>query len=153
MLSIGSHIPKFSAQNQDGQEVTQDNLQGWNILYFYPRDETPGCTAQACSLRDSFAAIEAKGVTVYGISPDSVRSHRKFADHHSLPFTLLADPEHKMIETFDLWVEKSMFGKKYMGVERSTYIIAPDGTVAAAYPKVNPIGHAGFLLDELARLL
>ena len=153
MLTPNSPLPTFSVHDQDNQTVTQADLLGaWSVLYFYPRDETPGCTIQACSFRDANHELTAHGVKVFGISKDSAASHRKFRTNHQLPYTLLADTDHQMAEAFGVWVEKSMYGKKYMGMDRSTFIVRPDGTIAAAYPSVDPNGHASFILEELTKL-
>jgi thioredoxin-dependent peroxiredoxin len=153
MLQPGSSCPVFTVLNQDEISVSSDSIRGaWTVLYFYPRDATPGCTGQACSIRDSFAALGKLGVTVFGISPDTTKKHRTFREQQSLPFDLLSDPDHAMAEQFNVWVEKSMYGRKYMGIERSSFIIDPTGIVRGVYRKVNPLGHAGLLIDELQKL-
>ncbi|CAN5143596.1 thioredoxin-dependent thiol peroxidase [soil metagenome] len=153
MLPLGSKTPSFSVKNQVGEVVTdQDFLGHWVVLYFYPRDETPGCTVQACSFRDNAEALKKMGVTVYGVSKDSVKSHQKFIANHTLPFSLLSDTNHAVAEAFQVWVEKSMFGKAYFGMDRSTYILSPDGKVAAAFSKVNPLNHGAVVAAEIKRL-
>ncbi len=120
-------------------------------LYFYPKDDTPGCTKQACGLRDTWSKFAALNVQVFGVSVDGEKSHRKFIDKFSLPFPLLVDTEHKISENFGVWVEKSMYGKKYMGTERSTFVIGPDGRIRAVFRKVKPEEHADILFAELTK--
>ena len=119
------------------------------VLYFYPKDDTPGCTKEACSIRDSYAKLGKQGVIVYGISPDDVESHQKFAAKYKLPFPLLSDPDHKVAEQFGVWVEKNMYGKKSMGIARTTFVIGEDGKVAEAITKVDTEAHAEQLLEVL----
>ncbi len=119
------------------------------VLYFYPRDDTPGCTKQACGIRDAWSEFEQRGAVVLGVSPDDERSHAKFKEKYRLPFTLLADPGHKLTEELGFWVEKSFAGKKYMGVERSTVVIDPDGKVRKVFRKVKPAEHAEQVLEAL----
>jgi peroxiredoxin Q/BCP len=138
-LTVGAKAPVFSLPDQSGKTVSLSDFAGKTVvLYFYPKDDTPGCTAQACSYRDEYAVFKKKGVVVLGMSPDDAESHGKFAEKFSLPFPLLADEGHKIAEKYGVWVEKSMYGKKYMGVERSTFVIGPDGKLAAIYRKVKP---------------
>ena len=154
MLTAPTKLPHFSVISDNDQIVSSDSLLGsWTILYFYPKDETSGCTAQACSIRDHFAEFTKRGIAVYGISGDSVKSHKKFKTNHKLPFTLLADPDHSMARSFEVWIEKSMYGKKYMGMERSRALVSPEGMIVAAYPKVSPEEHASFLLKEIEKYL
>jgi len=119
------------------------------VLYFYPKDDTSGCTTQACGFRDEIAEFDASGTRVIGVSPDSITSHVKFRDKHGLPFTLLSDPEHVLAEAYGVWVEKSMYGRTYMGIERSTFVIDPDGTLEHALYKVKTAGHAHSILELL----
>jgi peroxiredoxin Q/BCP len=112
------------------------------VLYFYPKDDTPGCTTEACELRDAHKQITAKKAIVLGVSPDSTKSHKKFSTKFSLPFTLVPDEDHKICEAYGVWKEKSMYGRKYMGVERTTFIIGPDGVIKTIFHKVKPAGHA-----------
>jgi thioredoxin-dependent peroxiredoxin len=150
-LQAGQPAPGFSLQADDGSTVSLGDLAGTTVaLYFYPRDDTSGCTAQACGFRDMQADYDAAGVRVIGVSPDPVTSHVRFRDKHGLPFTLLSDPEHTAAEAYGVWVQKSMYGRTYMGVERSTFLIGPDGVIREALYKVTPKGHAASLL-ELAR--
>lgn len=133
----------------DGTSVQLSDFAGKNVvLYFYPKDDTPGCTTQACGLRDLWHALSAKAV-VFGISIDSEKSHRKFIDKFELPFPLLSDASQEMVKAYGVWVEKSMYGKTYMGTERSTFIIGPDGVLKAVFRKVKPAEHAQLVLDAL----
>ena len=150
-LEPGQPAPDFSLQADDGSTVSLSDLAGSTIaLYFYPKDDTTGCTAQACEFRDMRADYDAAGVRVIGVSPDPLKSHVKFRDKYALPFTLLSDPDHETAEAYGVWVEKSMYGKTYMGVERSTFVIGPDGVIVQALYKVKPKGHAASLLDLVA---
>ncbi|HUB68313.1 MAG TPA: thioredoxin-dependent thiol peroxidase [Candidatus Methylacidiphilales bacterium] len=149
-LKLGAKVPAFSTHDQAGNKVSLSDFKGKTVvLYFYPKDDTPGCTAEACSFRDEFAAFRKKGALVLGISPDSSESHAKFAGKFSLPFTLLADVGHRIAESYGVWVEKSMYGKKYMGVERSTFVIDGEGKLKAVYRKVKPAEHVAELLADL----
>jgi peroxiredoxin Q/BCP len=122
------------------------------ILYFYPKDDTPGCTAQACGIRDSWETIKARGVHLFGVSTDGEKSHEKFIAKFDLPFPLLADTDKEMVTAYGVWVEKSMYGKKYMGTERTTFLVDPKGKIAAIFPKVKPAEHAELLLKALKDL-
>lgn len=147
-ISVGASFPEFTLQDQDGNVVTNANLAGAKTLvYFYPKDDTSGCTAQACALQESMPKFG--GVNVVGVSPDSVKSHRKFADKYGLKFTLLADVEKRLCEAVGVWVEKSMYGKKYMGVERSSFLLDENGTVLHVWRKVKPAEHAAQVLAAL----
>jgi peroxiredoxin Q/BCP len=147
-LEAGQPAPGFSLTADDGSTVSLEDLRGSTVaLYFYPKDDTSGCTAQACEFRDMTADYDAAGVRVIGVSPDPIASHVRFRDKHELPFTLLSDPDHEAAEAYGVWVEKSMYGKTYMGVERSTFVIGPDGTLQQALYKVKPKGHAASLLE------
>jgi peroxiredoxin Q/BCP len=149
-LKVGAKAPSFSAPDQTGRMVSLDDFKGkTTVLYFYPKDDTPGCTTEACSFRDEFAAFKKKGAAVLGVSPDDAQSHAKFAGKFSLPFTLLADEGHKIAEAYGVWVEKSMYGRKYMGVERSTFVIGGGGRLKAVYRKVKPAEHVAELLADL----
>jgi peroxiredoxin Q/BCP len=133
-----------------GEDITLSDLRGCAvILYFYPKDDTPGCTKQAWSFRDAFSEFEERGVTILGVSPDTEADHVKFKEKYGLPFTLLADPEHEVAERYGVWVEKTMYGKKSMGIKRSTFVIDADGNVAKAMPDVKPEGHADQVLSAL----
>jgi peroxiredoxin Q/BCP len=149
-LKVGAKAPVFSAPDQTGQPVSLGDFKGKTVvLYFYPKDDTPGCTTEACSFRDEFAAFKKKGAVVLGVSPDDAESHATFAWKFSLPFTLLADVDRKIAQAYGVWVEKSMYGKKYMGVERSTFVIDGDGRLKAVYRKVKPAEHVAELLADL----
>jgi peroxiredoxin Q/BCP len=130
--------------------MTLSDLRGKTVLlYFYPKDNTSGCTTQACGIRDAWAEFEATGAVVLGVSPDGEASHAKFRSKYDLPFTLLADTDHAVAEAYGVWVEKSMYGKTYMGVERSTFVIGPDGVVQRVFRKVKPAEHADQVLEVL----
>ena len=149
MVEAGKPAPDFTLLDQQGKKVTLSKLKGSPlILYFYPKDDTPGCTKQACAFRDAFADYEKAGARLIGVSPDDVASHGKFIKKHGLPFTLLADTEKKVCEAFGVWKEKSMYGKKYMGVERTTFVIDARGVVRQIFPnKVE--GHSDAVLEAL----
>jgi peroxiredoxin Q/BCP len=153
MLQVGDAFPDFSLLNQDAETVTKADIAGAPaVIYFYPKDDTTGCTAEACEFQElapDFSGEESQGARVVGVSPDSVKSHRKFADKYSLGFTLLADTEQVLANACGVWVEKSMYGKKYMGVERTTFVIDADGIVTAVFNKVKPKGHAKEVLASL----
>jgi thioredoxin-dependent peroxiredoxin len=153
VLSEGDLAPDFTLLDQGGQRVTLSDLRGQTVvLYFYPRADTPGCTTQACGVRDHRAAYEAAGARVLGVSPDSVDAISTFADKHGLDFTLLADPEHEVADAYGAWGEKKSYGKTYTGVRRSTVIIGPDGRIARVFPKVSPKTHDDVVLGALEEL-
>ena len=146
----GKAAPDFSLTSDAGETVSLSSLKGKPVvLYFYPKDDTPGCTKQACGIRDAWGEFERSGAVVLGVSPDSEASHVKFKEKFDLPFTLLADPDHHTADDYGVWVEKSMYGKTYMGVERSTFVIAADGTLAKVMRKVKPETHADDVLAAL----
>ena len=150
MVEAGKPAPDFTLLDQQGKKVTLSKLKGSPvILYFYPKDDTPGCTKQACAFRDAFADYEKAGARLIGVSPDDVASHGKFIKKHELPFTLLADTEKKVCAAFGVWKEKSMYGKKYMGVERTTFVIDARGVVRQIFPKVKVEGHSDTVLEAL----
>jgi len=151
MVEEGAPAPDFEAQTDDGRTVRLSDLRGKPVvLYFYPKDDTPGCTAQACGIRDSYQEFERAGAVVLGISPDDEAAHVKFKDKYSLPFTLIADPEHEVAERYGTWGEKRYMGKTYWGVSRTTFLVAADGTVAKVFHKVKPDQHAADVLAALA---
>jgi peroxiredoxin Q/BCP len=153
LLEAGQAAPDFSLPDQDGEELTLSDLRGETVvLYFYPRADTPGCTTQACGVRDRRADYESAGARVIGVSPDPVDAVMKFAEKFDLEFTLLADTDHAVADAYGTWVEKSMYGKKYMGVQRATFLIGPDGTIAKVFPKVQPKKHDDAVLKALAEL-
>jgi peroxiredoxin Q/BCP len=152
VLAEGDKAPDFSLPDQNGEQVKLSGLKGETVvLSFYPRADTPGCTTQACGVRDRRADYEKAGARVIGISPDEVKAIDKFAGKYDLDFTLLADADHAVAEKYGTWVEKSMYGKKYMGVQRATFIIGPDGKIAKVFPKVSPKQHDDLVLAALKR--
>ena len=149
-LTVGAKAPAFSLTDQDEKTISLADFIGkMVVLYFYPKDDTPGCTVEACSFRDEHSAFRKKGAVIIGVSPDSAKSHAKFIEKFTLPFTLLADADHKIAGVYGVWVEKSMYGKKYMGVERSTFVIDPRGKLSAVYRKVKPAEHTAEVLAGL----
>ena len=151
MLTVGTKAPDFSLQDKEGNTVRLSDFLGRRIvLYFYPRDNTPGCTRQACGFAQNYQEFERRGVVVIGISKDSVSSHLKFAQKYDLPFVLLADPERQAIEAYDVWKEKKLYGKVSMGVVRTTYVIDPQGVIEKVMPKVKPDTNAAEILAYLA---
>ena len=149
----GNKAPDFNLPASTGGKIALKDLKGKNIVvYFYPKDDTPGCTVEACGLRDSFKEIEKLGTVILGVSPDSIISHGKFISKFKLPFALLADEDKKMCQDYGVWVEKSMYGKKYMGVARTTFIIDKNGKVANVFEKVKPEGHDQEIIAALKNL-
>jgi peroxiredoxin Q/BCP len=150
-LTAGEPAPRFEMAADDGSVVSSDSLAGQRyVLYFYPKDDTTGCTKQACGLRDSWSRVAETGVPVFGVSPDSVKSHAKFRDKYALPYRLLSDTGHAVAEAFGVWVQKKFAGREYMGVERSTFIIGADGVIESVLPQVKPDEHVDQLLEALA---
>lgn len=153
LLKESSKAPDFSLETDNGESLKLSSLKGKNVvLYFYPKSDTPGCTTEACEFRDQNKAYTKADTVVLGVSPDPVKAQAKFRTKFDLPFKLLADTEHAVAEKYGVWVEKSMYGKKYMGVERSTFIINKQGKIARIFSKVKPAGHAAEVLAELANL-
>ena len=153
MIEENQPAPDFTLQDQTGAEVTLSKFRGHPVvLYFYPKDDTPGCTTEACAFRDARTDYEKAGAKVIGVSPDDVKSHAKFAKKHDLPFTLVADVEQKVCETYGVWQEKSMYGKTYMGVVRSTFVIDAGGVVRKVFPKVKVDGHSDAVLEAIHSL-
>ncbi len=150
-LSEGSKAPDFTAASSDGKQVSLKDFKDKQrvVLYFYPKDDTPGCTVEACGFRDGIKKIEKKDAVVLGVSPDSVASHNKFIEKFKLPFILLADEDKKICQAYGVWVKKSMYGKEYMGVQRSTFIIGKDGRIEKIYEKVKPDVHADEVFEHL----
>jgi peroxiredoxin Q/BCP len=149
-VEIGNPAPDFTLVSDAGEPVTLSSLSGKPVvLYFYPKDDTSGCTKQACGIRDAWGEFQRSGAVVLGVSPDSEASHLSFKQKYDLPFTLLADPDHAIAEAYGVWVEKSMYGKTYMGVERSTFVIGADGNVTDVMRKVKPETHADEVLAAL----
>ena len=149
-LTAGDKAPDFTAKDQNGKAVSLADFKGKTvILYFYPKDDTPGCTAEACDFRDNYQSLLSKGFEVIGVSTDDEKSHRKFVTKHSLPFTLIADDDKHIVEAYGVWVEKSMYGKKYMGTARTTFIIDADGTIHKVIEKVDTKNSSQQVLDLL----
>ena len=142
-LQIGTPAPDFSANNQKGETLSIRHFTGKKlVLYFYPKDDTPGCTAEACSLRDNYQDLIAKGFSILGVSPDTEAKHQKFIDKYNLPFDLLADTDNAVALAYGVWVEKSMYGRKYMGIARTTFVIDEQGNLAEIIEKVDTKNHA-----------
>jgi peroxiredoxin Q/BCP len=150
LVEEGKPAPDFTLRSDAGEDVSLSSLKGSPVvLYFYPRDDTPGCTAQACGIRDAWGEFERRGAVVLGVSPDDEASHGKFREKYELPFTLLADPDHEVAQEYGVWVEKTSYGKTSMGIERSTFVIDADGTVAKVMRRVKPDTHADEVLAAL----
>ncbi len=148
MLKAGDKAPDFNAKDQDGNDVKLSDLKGTRVvLYFYPKDDTPGCTKEACSFRDADDVFRSKGIRVLGVSTDSEKSHQKFISKFQLPFDLLADTDKQIVESYSVWAEKSMYGKKYMGTLRKTFLIDGDGKIVKIFDKVNVAEHADEVLE------
>ncbi len=153
MPDVGKKAPAFKLKNQADKTVELKDFAGKTlVLYFYPKADTPGCTTQACGIRDRWDEYEKAGAVVVGVSPDTPDKLAKFKEKYNLPFTLIGDPDHKIAEKYGVWVEKSMYGKKYMGVQRSTFIIDGNGKIAEVLPKVQPKKHDDLVLEALAEL-
>lgn len=151
MPAEGTKAPDFTLKDTMGKTVQLSKLRGKRVvLYFYPRDDTPGCTTEACEFRDNLASVTKKGALIFGVSKDDEKSHQKFTEKYNLNFPLLSDPEGKTIEKYGAWGEKSMYGKKFMGIIRSTFIIDEDGTILKVFPRVSPQGHAQEILGVLS---
>jgi len=150
-LSEGDRVPTFEMTADDGSTVSNDSLTGTRyVLYFYPKDDTPGCTTQACEIRDGWARVTATGITLFGVSPDSVRSHVKFREKYALPYRLLSDRGHEVADAFGVWVEKKAMGRTYYGNERSTFVVGPDGRIEHVLAQVKPAEHLDQLMETLA---
>jgi thioredoxin-dependent peroxiredoxin len=150
MLKDNDAAPEFTLPDQDGRPVSLSDFRGRRVvLYFYPKDDTPGCTTQACELRDHVETFDASGAVILGVSPDSPADHTKFRKKYNLPFTLLSDTDHAVADAYGVWVRKSFLGKKYWGNERTTFVIDEQGRIARVLPKVKPAEHAGQVLDVL----
>ena len=149
-MNVNDKAPEFSLNDQNGEKVSLKDFKGQTVvLYFYPRADTPGCTKEACEFRDDYSKVRKAGAVILGVSPDQPEAQKKFIDKYSLPFPLLADTEKKVAQAYEVWKEKTMYGKKMMGIERSTFIIGPDGRLKAIFRKVKPEGHAEQVLTAL----
>ncbi len=152
-IKLGNQAPEINLPDQDGKtHKLSDYLGQWVLVYFYPKDDTPGCTAEACSLRDNLPKFANTGAVVLGVSTDSVDSHKKFADKYKLLFTLLADEDKKTVAAYGVWQEKSIYGKKYMGIARTSFLISPAGKIAKIYEQVKPEAHAEEVIEDLKQL-
>jgi thioredoxin-dependent peroxiredoxin len=150
VIEEGKPAPDFELESDTGETVKLSELRGHPVvLYFYPKDDTPGCTTEACEFRDAYNVFRDRGAEVLGVSPDDVKSHEKFKTKYQLPFTLLADPDHAVAEKYGVWGEKKFAGRSYMGINRSTFVIDADGKVARAMLGIKPAGHAASVLDSL----
>lgn len=148
-LKIGDKAPTFSSKDQNGNIVTLDQFKGSKVvLYFYPKDDTPGCTAEACDFRDNYSGLRAKGIDVLGVSVDDEKSHQKFITKYNLPFTLLADSDHQIVQAYGVWGEKNMYGKKYMGTNRKTFLIDENGNIEKIIEKVDTKNSTAQLLES-----
>ena len=153
MLKVGTKAPDFKLPDQNGEIHKLSDYKGsWLLIYFYPKDDTSGCTAEACSIRDNIPQFEKLDCSVVGISADSVKSHEKFVNKYDLNFTILSDEDKKVLNKYGVWVEKSMYGKKYMGIARTSFLIAPNGKIAKIYEKVKPDLHADEVLADLEKM-
>ena len=151
MLQVGDKAPDFSGVDENGKKISLKDFKGSKVvLYFYPKDNTSGCTAEACGFRDSYSRLKKKGVVLLGVSPDSEKSHQNFKKKYDLPFPLIADTEKTIANAYEVWQEKSMYGRKYMGIVRSTFVIDEKGKIMAAFSKVKVAGHVDEVLKALA---
>jgi len=149
-LSVGEKAPDFNLLDQNNQSVSLDSFRGQHVLlYFYPKDDTPGCTTEACNFRDDYSSYQNAKVVILGVSPDSPTSHKKFQDKYQLPFTLLADENHQVCDLYKVWGPKKSFGKEYEGVHRTTYLIGPEGIIQEVFQKVSPAKHSAQVLEIL----
>ena len=152
LLEVGDPAPDFKTADQDGERISLKDLRGRKVvLYFYPKDDTPGCTKEACSFRDGFSKFRKRKIEVLGVSADDEKSHKKFAEKYDLPFRLLADTDKEIVRNYGVWGEKSLYGRKFMGINRVTYVIDEKGKIAGVWPKVKPDGHADEILEAIAR--
>ena len=153
MLKVGDKAPAFSLPSSEGKNVALKDCKGKNVvLYFYPKDDTPGCTKEACSFRDNLGRVRKNGAEVFGISADSIHAHEKFIEKYGLTFPLLSDENKEVIKAYGVWKEKSMYGRKYMGIERTTFIIDEKGKIAQIFPKVKVEGHTEEVIEKLIEL-
>lgn len=153
MIAAHTKAPDFTLLDQHGVEQTLSDFEGkWVLLYFYPKDDTPGCTTEACMIRDNFTEFKKLKLVVLGVSVDSVKSHKKFVEKYDLPFTLLADEDKAVVSLYDVWAKKKFMGREYMGTLRSSFLIDPEGRIAKVYENVKPAGHADEVLADLRML-
>jgi len=152
-MQINTLVPDFILPDQDGKEHRLSDYKGrWVLVYFYPKDDTPGCTKEACQIRDNFEDFKKSKIKVFGISADSIQSHKKFAEKYNLPFSVLADSDKKVIKLFGVWGKKKFLGKEYMGIKRTSFLINPEGKIAKIYENVKPDIHAKEVLDDIKDL-
>ncbi|MEY2799848.1 MAG: hypothetical protein RI934_836 [Bacteroidota bacterium] len=150
-LTVGKKAPKFKGVDQDGNKIQLSDFEGQTLaIYFYPKDNTPGCTAQACDIRDNYKALSKKKIAIIGVSCDDEKSHLKFIQKFDLPFPLIADTDHKIVNQFGVWVEKSMYGRNYMGIARTTFIIDPNGIISHVIEKVDTKNHSAQIIAALS---
>jgi thioredoxin-dependent peroxiredoxin len=153
MLCVGDPAPEFLLKDQhDVMHTLKDSRGSWVLIYFYPKDNTPGCTKEACSIRDNFSAFKKQGIVVFGVSIDSVKSHGKFAEMYELPFTLLADTEKEMVTEYGVWGKKKFMGREYMGVNRWSFLVDPNGKIVKIYESVRPEQHATEILEDVKKM-
>jgi len=153
-IGVGDLAPAFSLPDQNGKVRTSEEYLGkWLLIYFYPKDNTPGCTTEACVIRDAWGEFKKTGAEVVGVSTDSIESHKKFGEKHSLPFTLLSDSDKKVVEEYGVWAMKSFMGKSFFGTRRTSFLISPDGKIAKIYENVKPAEHAEEVLRDIQTLL
>lgn len=153
MLKPGDKAPDFHLQDQDGNEHSLAEVKGkWSLIYFYPKDDTPGCTKEACAIRDAFPKFKKLGITVFGVSVDSVKKHVKFVEKYQLPFILLSDEQKTMVADYDVWKKKKFMGREYMGTMRHSFLINPLGKIAKVYENVKPETHADEVLEDVASM-
>lgn len=153
LLKIGNTAPELALPDQDGVVHDVKDYRGqWLLIYFYPKDDTPGCTVEACALRDNFPAFKNLGITVLGISADTTKKHASFAKKYELPFTLLADEDKRVVETYGVWGKKKFMGREYMGISRTSFLVGPDGLIKKIYENVKPKDHAGEVLADVSRM-
>ena len=154
MIKENKEAPLFELNNSEGEKVWLKDFRGkLLVLYFYPKDDTPGCTTEACNFRDDYSEINKLGVEIIGVSPDSVESHTKFIEKYTLPFTLLADEDHKVCELYGVWALKKSFGREYFGVKRTTFLINEDGNIAKVFKNVKPADHSREVIEQIKELL
>lgn len=153
MLKQGAKAPDFTLPDQDGKMHSLKDQKGkWTLIYFYPKDDTPGCTVEACTIRDNYGAYKKAGITVWGVSADPVKKHAKFVEKYNLPFTLLSDEDKSMIKSYDAWGLKKFMGREYEGIFRNSFLVNPEGKIARIYEKVKPIAHAEEVLRDVKEL-